>query len=478
MSIVVNTNTSSINAQRSLNVVNRSLDKALERLASGLRINHAGDDAAGLAIADGLQAQTRGLTQAVRNANDGLSVVGTAEGALTTQTTILQRIRELAVQAANDINSGTNRAAIQDEIDAQVAELTRLGNTTEFNGQALLNGSFSNKLLQVGAYSGQSISISLGDFRASAMGTIAQTTGASQVVTTTNASAAGISTLQGTVGSLTPSVSDGVSFVDATGSAIAKAASINASFGVTGVSAAVVATSTTSAGVVAGAGAVAGTMILNGVTIFTAGQFTVTGADTTGTLRAAINAKSNETGITASLNATNNLVLTAADGRNITINIAGTTAATAGFAGTSTNTYGGQLKLTSDMAFTITGTTNVLGIATGSTIALDPNKAVNKIDVSTQTGADTAIAIVDSALRQVGTAEGTLGALTNRLENTISNLQVSIENLSASESRIRDADFASETAALTRAQIIQQASVAVLSQANLRPQAALTLIGQ
>jgi flagellin len=482
MSIVVNTNTSSINAQRSLNVVNRSLDKALERLASGLRINHAGDDAAGLAIADGLQAQTRGLTQAVRNASDGLSVVGTAEGALTTQTSILQRIRELAVQAANDINSGTNRAAIQAEITAQVSELTRLGNTTEFNGQSLLNGSFSNKLFQVGAYSGQSISISLGDFRASAMGTIAQTTSAQQITVTVNASAAGITTTQGTVASLAASVSDGVSTVNADGSAIAKAASVNASYGVTGVSASVVATSTVGTTAVTGGTAGGSTAItINNVTISLA-NLAVVGADTTGTLRAAINAKSNETGVVASLNATNFVVLTAADGRNLTYQVTGSSAGIAAAVGWNTMalpaTVGGGVKLTSDMAFSLTGTTTALGFAAPTTIALDPNKAVNKIDVSTQTGADTAIAIVDSALRQVGTAEGTLGALTNRLENTISNLQVSIENLSASESRIRDADFAAETAALTRAQIIQQASVAVLSQANLRPQAALSLIGQ
>jgi len=473
MSIVVNTNTSSINAQRSLNVVNRSLDKALERLASGLRINHAGDDAAGLAIADGLQAQTRGLTQAVRNASDGLSVVGTAEGALTTQTTVLQRIRELAVQAANDINSTTNRAEIQSEITAQVAELTRLGNTTEFNGQALLNGTFSNKLLQVGAYSGQTISVTIGDFRAAAMGNIAQTTGVA-VTTTLNASGATITTAKGGM-TLGTSQADGISTADAAGSAIAKATAVNAAYSTTGVSASVVATSTSGAAITGGTVGAAATMAINGISVAIA-NVVVVGADTTGSLRGAINAKSNETGVVATLNATNNIVLTAADGRNIQLVTTGTTAPITGFAATNT-VYGGGLKLSSDMAFTIAGATGVLGIAAG-TYALDPNLAVNKIDVTTQTGADTAISIIDAALKKVADAEGTLGALTNRLENTISNLQVSIENLSASESRIRDADFAAETAALTRAQIIQQASVAVLSQANLRPQAALTLIGQ
>jgi len=479
MSIVVNTNVPSINAQRSLNIVNRSMDKALERLASGLRINHAGDDAAGLAIADGLQSQVRGLGQAVRNSSDGLSVVGTAEGSLTTQITILQRIRELAVQAANDINSAVNRGAIQDEILAQIDELTRLGNTTEFNGQLLMNGTFTNKKIQVGAYSGQTITISLGDFRAAQMGTIAQTTGATAILTTTNASAATITTTQGST-TLTASQSDGVSTVDSSGSAIAKAASINQAYGTTGVSASVVET-TIQGGVInslVGGSAVAGSMTINGISIFTAGAFTVYGADTTGSLRAAINTQSNSTGVTAALDGTNAIVLTAADGRNVQLVTVGTSIITSGFvAQTGVPPVAGRIKMTATEQFTIAGASaNILGAL--GTIALDPNKAVNKIDVSTQVGADTAMQIVDSALRKVADAQGALGALSNRLENTISNLQISIENLSASESRIRDADFAAETAALTRAQIIQQAGIAVLSQANLRPQAALSLIGK
>ena len=479
MPIVVNTNVASINAQRSLNVINRSMDKALERLASGLRINHAGDDAAGLAIADGLQSQVRGLGQAVRNSSDGLSVVGTAEGSLTTQVTILQRIRELAVQAANDVNSAVNRGAIQDEILAQIDELTRLGNTTEFNGQLLMNGTFTGKKIQVGAYAGQTITISLGDFRAAQMGTIAQTTGATAIDVTTNASAATITTTQGSA-TLTASQPDGVSTVFSSGSAIAKAVAINQSYGTTGVSASVVET-TIQGGIIAaavGGTDVAGTMTINGVSIFTALAFKVYGADTTGSLRAAINAQSNTTGVTAALDGTNAIVLTAADGRNINLVTVGSNVATSGFAAqTGVPPVAGRIKMTATEQFTITGASaNILGAL--GTITLDPNKAVNKIDVTTQVGADTAIQIVDSALKKVADAQGTLGALSNRLENTISNLQISIENLSASESRIRDADFAAETAALTRAQIIQQAGIAVLSQANLRPQAALSLIGK
>ena len=484
MAIVVNTNVASINAQRSLNLINRSMDKALERLASGLRINHAGDDAAGLAIANGLQSQVRGLGQAVRNSSDGLSVVGTAEGTLTTQVGILQRIRELAVQAANDINSATNRGAIQDEITSQVDELTRLGNTTEFNGQMLMNGTFTNKKIQVGAYAGQTITITLGDFRAAQMGTIAQTTGATAIDTTTNASAATITTTQGSA-PLTASQADGVSTVNAAGSAIAKAASINQAYGTTGVSASVVEATLLGAVIAGGAGTAVGalaTLTINGVTVINGAtnNFLVYGADTTGSLRAAINAQSNTTGVTAALNGASNIVLTAADGRNINLVAVSSVAATIGWLGAATpgTTVNGQgsIKMTATEQFTITGAANVLG-ATG-TIALDVNKAVNKIDVSTQVGADTAIQIIDSALKKVADAQGALGALSNRLENTISNLQISIENLSASESRIRDADFAAETASLTRAQIIQQAGIAVLSQANLRPQAALSLIGK
>jgi len=483
MAITVNTNISSINAQRNLTKSTSALDKAMQRLSSGLRINSAADDAAGLAISTGITSQVNGLTQAEQNANDGLSVVGTAEGALTTETTILQRIRELAVQAANDINSTDDREAIQDEIDAQVEELTRLGNTTTFNGINLLDGSFSNKKLQVGAYSGQTISVSLGDFRAAAMGSIATTTGTA--VTSVAFSGANFRiTNQPTsaYADIAASESDGVSAYNANASAIAKASAINASTSVTGVTATVNAT-TTGALTAMGTGTIlAGTLSINGVAI-TSSAIAVQASDASGTLTAAINAQSSKTGVTASISGTS-IVLTAADGRNIRTVASGTAVSLGGFT-TGTTDYGGTITLNSNDAFTISGTTGAtggvaaggFGTTTPAAIALDTTKNVDVIDVTTQSSASTAILIVDSALNAVADAEASLGALSNRLDNTISNIEVANENLSAANSRIQDTDFAVETANMTRAQIIQQSSVAVLTQANSRPQIALTLLG-
>jgi len=477
MSIVVNTNVSSLNAQRNLAKVGKSLDTAMERLASGLRINHAGDDAAGLAIATGIDSQVKGLNQAVRNANDGLSVVGTAEGALNTQVDILQRIRELSVQAANDINSANNRASIQEEIDAQVSELTRLGNTTEFNGQNLMNGLFQNKQLQVGAYANQTISMSLGDFRATGMGQIATTTGG--VVNTTALSGAGTGfTLNGTA--IGATASDGVSTVFATASALAKANAINASSSQTGVTATAGSAVYTAGAAVPGAGSVGGaanTLTLNGVSVLGT-AFTTAANDSDGQIVNRINQKSNQTGVVASYTgagAATRIVLTAADGRNIQAVAAGTVAAQTGIA--TANTYG-TVSLSSNSDIVIGGTQVAdVGFAAG-TVVVDPNSTVSKVDVTTQAGATTGIQIIDAALKKVADAQAQLGALSNRLTNTINNIQVSVENLSASVSRIRDADFAVETANMTRAQIIQQSSIAVLTQANTRPQSALTLLGQ
>jgi flagellin len=488
MAIIVNTNVSSINSQRRLNQINRSLDKSLQRLASGLRINTAADDAAGLAIADGIQSQVRGLTQAIRNAGDGLSVVGTAEGALSTQVDILQRIRELSVQAANDINSQGNRQAIQDEITQQISELTRLGDTTEFNGQLLMNGSFTNKYLQVGAFAGagQSLQVSLGDFRASGMGSLATTTG---VAVNTTAIAGGGDLTIATPDTTSPvqvgaSQSDGLSTVNGTASALAKANAINAVTSLTGVEATAFDAILTAGAATAGGNTAANqTLSINNVSIVNGEIFAVQANDADGALRAKINAKSNQTGIVASLTGTGaatRVVLTAADGRNVNVAVGGAGAAAfTTLSGLSSANAQGKITLTGNQDFTIGGTgapATLIGVA-AQTFAVDANKKVNKIDVTSRSGAEEAIRIVDSALKQVAEQQSALGALTNRLENTISNIEVTIENLSASESRIRDADFASETANLTRAQIIQQSSIATLTQANLRPQAALALLG-
>ncbi len=490
MAIIVNTNIPSLNAQRQLNVTNRSLNKALERLASGLRINRAGDDAAGLAIANGLRTQVRGLGQAVRNAGDGLSVVASAEGAVSQQNEILQRIRELSVQAANGINSGANLAQIQSEISDQISELTRIGDTVEFNGKKLIDGTFQNINIQVGAQAGQGISVSIGDFRAAGLGQTATLSGTIQIDTTTAIVAAAGTANSVTVNGVQVGSSanlDTLSAFNADGSAIAKAAAISAVSAQSGVSATATAAVRT-AGAIAGNATFAGVVSINGTVVIDGSSNTFAGStdDSNGAIRNAINAKSTQTGVVATLDSANDLVLTAADGRNINLTVTGATATGLGLGGIATDTVtsgGITLTGTKDISLQI-GTANAdasnLGFAITAftyTAALDPNSAVQNIDVTASGGATSAIITIDAALNSVADAQGQLGALTNRLENTINNLEISIENLSASESRIRDADFAAETANLTRAQILQQSTIAILSQANLAPQAALSLLG-
>jgi len=499
MSLVVNTNVSSLNSQRNLSKIQLSMTRSLERLSSGLRINHSSDDAAGLAIATGMRAQSSGMEQASRNANDGLSVIQTADGAISEQVEILQRIRVLSVQASSDLNSADNLKSIQAEIDQQVSELTRIGNTTNFNGLSLINGTFSNKSIQVGANANESIDLSIGDYRATGMGGYSETTAvlgtnnAGEIITPGAIVGGGDLTLgpSGAGVTINASVSDGVSFSHSTMSAIAKATAINAMTSQTGVTATVgAATLTQAAGAITGATAAAGASLdINGISIMVGGDpalgLTTTANDGTGALRALINAKSTQTGVVASLNGTK-LVLTAADGRNITVKSVGASAATStGFAvgngdlaaSLTTHQATGLITLNSSKDFVLggTGANALLGLTKGN-YSVDLTKTVAKIDVTAANGATSAIRRIDSALSKITNEQAKLGAMSNRFQHTIANLQISIENITASESRIRDTDFAVETANLTRAQIIQQAGTAMLSQANTLPQAALNLL--
>ena len=476
MSLVINTNIPSINAQRNLYNSTKGLSKSLERLSSGLRINRAGDDAAGLAISENLRSQIRGLNQAVRNASDGISLVQTAEGAIDTYTQICQRIRELSIQASSDVNSDQNRASIQLEIDKQLEELDRIATTLDFNGQKLFDGTFTDKHIQVGAQEGQYLDMSVGDLRTSKIGAVARTIGSS-VNQTVLADGAVV------INGFNVSAS-------ASGTAIDKAAAIQSIYADTHVSASV--ESTTLVGAVAiGGGTLdaADYLTINGVQFGSASDpIVVLANDSDGKLRAAINAKSNVTGVIASVDSTNHLVLTAADGRDITYNlstidVAGsaeliTGLSDGGVAAGTDITAGGRIKLTSDASFSVADgsgdATTLIGIE--GTATVDYDLAINNIAVRTFALAQDAIDTIDNALRQINDVRAGLGALTNRLENTVSNLQTVSENLSASDSRIRDADFAAETANLTRNQILQQTGVAVLAQANLTPQAALNLL--
>jgi flagellin len=346
-----------------------------------------------------------------------------------------------------------------------------------FNGMNLIDGTYAsaNITLQVGAQAGQTFSINLADMRASALGQVASKTGA---VVTTDALVGGSLTINGQA--IGASATDGVSTSFGSASAIAKAAVINEQSGVTGVTATVIASTAVgdTSTIDEGAAIANGGLTINGVNV---GAVTVLVNDSDSALRDAINAVSNQTGVVASLNTSNQLTLTAEDGRNITLGGTGGTnlIQSLGFAdGEQDDTFTGQILLSSDRGIQLGGASeSFIGFGNDEAIAINANTAINNISVVSASRAGQAISAIDNALRQVSTARSGIGAATNRLESTVSNLQTLSENLTASESRIRDADFATETANLTKAQILQQAGTAILAQANLTPQAALSLIG-
>ena len=492
---VINSNIMSLNAQRNLSGTNSQLNTALERLSSGLRINSAKDDAAGLAISERFTTQIRGLNQALRNTNDGISLAQTAEGAMSEVSNNLQRIRELAVQSVNATNSSSDRAAIDAEVQQLIAEIDRVGTESAFNGVKLLDGSFSSQAFQVGANANETVSVSLGNFTALQLGKVAEAAGTD----TTNGNAGEVS--GGAIvggGDLTISVGSGsavdiagsASYADANGnggdstSAYAKVRAINAS-GVGGLTASAVDVNETYT-TVAMAGAGAGDtydLDVNGTTVISGGDLTSLGAQD---VVDAINAQTGTHNVTASLSGSD-ITLTAADGRNValaeTITDADTSITAGTFFGattgslTSSDTVRGAVQLSAAENVSVAGSTGgtLVGVAATDTVALGAN-GLSSRDVTTVANANTMINVIDAALTQVNTARADLGAIQNRFESTIANTQTTVENLSAARSRIQDADFAQETAALTRAQILQQAGTAMLAQANALPQNVLSLL--
>lgn len=685
---IINTNIASLNAQRNLNASQRAGDSALERLSSGLRINSAKDDAAGLAISTRFDAQIRGTSVAVRNAGDAISLAQTAEGALNSMKDSLQRIRELALQSANDSNTSVDRAALQEEVDQLVSEIENIADTTNFNGKKLLDGSFQNSVFQTGANLGDNITVSISKLDTSTLGT-ADTNGISGRTTTTalvvgstgNALVAGDIEINGVSVSASVGTDDNASSAEAASSAIAKAAAINKVADQTGVTATVDANSvsgtttadatagnialtlngvsinlskgttltveqnlqatadaineksgatgvraefngdttqgislvaedgrnivltaatsadvatiatfglaaantlgnayvgtfslasedgsdialTTStgnidnagfevgqfsgnnAGIVSDNGAVAalttGDVVINGVAIgpslstddnastasadgsaiakaaainrvsdqtgvsasanenrLNSGDLTATTASATVTINGvavavsfstaddiavkqgaivdAINQKSGQTGVTAEVLDADSFTLVAADGRNI--DITGGTAMTS----ITSTTYVSSVSLEAGGQIAIETNTNTTGLAKaglriGSFGGAESGALLQNVDISTVSGAEDALKAVDNALQTVTSKQAELGAVQNRFQNTIANLEVTGENLSTANSRIKDADFAAETAALSRAQVLQQAGISILAQANARPQQVLSLL--
>jgi len=595
MAQVINTNVASLNAQRNLNSSQASLNTSLERLSTGLRINSAKDDAAGLAISSRFTTQINGLNQAVRNANDGISLAQTAEGALGASGDSLQRIRQLALQAANSTNSSSDRAALNSEVQQLLAEVDRVGQTTQFNGTNILDGSFSSAQFQVGANANQTINFSVAGATSDILGAY-QATGTA--VSTAAFDGAGF-----TINGVEVGVSAATSAAGVTAeSAAAKATAINAVTNETGVSATAT-NSVSGIAPVARVGLANGDLLINGIAVGAVAADT--NAVTQGrSTRDAINAISSQTGVTATADAaTGALSLTASDGRDITIeakdanaetatNIYNATGLLAGAAAPTDNEVGtltietalvddevtidgvtyqfyatgddttvdsgkigvdigvsdttsaanldaaidaqylagntsvgtvssalGVVTVTSDelgagldfagasgtitTAITTAGTdvdmtditdgvqnlgTLTLSSASNFTLGGDdlafaglanasPDLSkLNTVDISSVSGANDAIAVLDGALSQLNSIRGDLGAIQNRFESTISNLSTTAENLSAARSRILDADFAAETANLTRATILQQAGISILSQANSLPQQVLSLL--
>lgn len=493
MAQVINTNVASLNSQRNLTNSQSSLATSLQRLSSGMRINSAKDDAAGLAISERFSAQIRGLNQAVRNANDGISLAQTAEGALGSAGEILQRVRELAVQSANASNSAQDRQALQNEVTQLVQELDRIATTTNFNGKALFDGTFGTAQFQVGANAFQTITANTANLRTSKYGNeqIAATgagLGAAAVTSdTTGAVTSGTLVINGYIGS--PSVSIG-----AGDSAKQIAEAVNAKSAESGVTA----TARTDLRLTFGAAGNYSLKLTGDNATAEVVSFSLsaaTGADALSAAVTAINDKASKTGVTASLNANNELVLSSASGSNVriandsaenagTVTVTGlqadqktalgsaVTIATNEADGTGT-TVTGQVTLDSDRSFNIAQTgTNVLDAG-----ALQSKlNSVSKLDITSFQNATDALKTVDAALNLINSQRSSFGALQSRFEATVSNLQTTSENLASSRSRIRDTDFAAETANLTRAQILQQAGTAMLAQANSLPQNVLSLL--
>ncbi len=473
MGLFVNTNVASLNAQRNLLDSSRKLSTSYQRLSSGLRINSAKDDAAGLAISTRFTSQIRGLTQAVRNTNDGISMAQTVEGALQESTNILQRIRQLAVQAANDINTTADREALNEEVDQLVAELNRIGDTTRFNDQNVLNGDFVQNFFHVGANAFEQIGVTVKDARASALGRAAITT-SDEVTAEAFDKAANSLLVNGVTVRTTVAVDDTVSTTLNAASAIAKAQAINDVRDITGVGARVLATvDDANDDITAGVLDEDDYIQINGQIIT---GFEVQADDADGELVAQINAVSDETGVVATLDADYRLVLTAVDGRNIDVVTENNGAVIAGLDEEVTL---GRIEFSSADQFFVNevgaGLARV-GFGNPQLVGVNSVNSVDTVTVLDREQANRTIEVVDRALAQISRDRSRLGALQNRLESTINNLTTVTENLSASRSRILDADFASTSADLARNQILQQAGTTILAQANQATQAALTLL--
>jgi flagellin len=419
----INTNVVSINAQRNLGLTGSSLATSMQRLSSGLRVNSAKDDAAGLAIAERMNAQAKGLAVAARNANDGISLAQTAEGALGKVGDMLQRMRELGAQSANATNSDSDRKALQAEASQLSAEIDRVAKTTSFNGKKLLDGSFAGAVFQVGANSGDNITV--GGLGNTTAGGLANVTYAQK---TLDAAA------------LKLEAADKASYAAYAATATGGTATFTIQVG-------------------------SGSVIdLGGLDKASSNE------ERMGQVVAAINAKTADTGVTAFLekDSAGKYQLSVmsekldSTGKPETVAIKGLELVTVG-------------KKDSD-ASASTALLAADALAVAATDLGKNGKGIDTIDVSTQSAAWVSLKKIDDAMDEVNAVRGQLGALQTRFEKTVENIDIMSENVTAARGRIVDADFAKETANLSRAQILQQAGTAMVAQANQLPQSVLSLL--
>ena len=468
---VIATNTSAMRAANASMSASSALSTAMERLSTGKRINSAKDDAAGLAISNRMASQVRSMAMAVRNANDGMSLAQTAEGALGEITSMLTRMKELATNSATGTLKDSDRTALQSEMTQLTSEINNISKTTTFNGVSLLDGSQKSVKLQTGINSGETIGMSMIDTRAGTLGLTAQVT--SLAVNATNFAAPGAGgpniTVNGQdIGAVAATAKD----------ASAIAALVNATTAASGV------TATAKNSVTATIGTVSNNDVLTIGNGTTNTAITMTGAEKdVNSVAAKINSVLRTvTGnqITASADSSGKLVLTSGDGSNISF--ANTTGTVITAAKDSLGTT--DLTPTGTTASVGRGTVTLEGNGgTGVTIGgADPAKAgfsavnVSAVSISSQAGASAAMAVFDAALDKISSGRGDLGAVQNRLQSTVNNLTTTSTNLSDAKSRIEDADFSAESTALAKAQILSQASTAMLAQANQSQQSVLKLL--
>lgn len=410
MALTVNTNVASLNTQRNLSNSSNALATSMQRLSTGSRINSAKDDAAGLQISNRLTSQINGLGVAVRNANDGISLAQTAEGALQQSTNILQRMRDLALQSANGSNNTNDRESIQKEVAQLQSELTRISDTTTFGGRKLLDGSFGSQEFQIGANANETISVTVGKMDTTSL-----------------------------FGTVSAKVSSGATLTSDAAAVLSTGAPVDADD--------------------------AGDVIIK-VGDDTEITVAIIAGDTAETIAQRINDKgiSGKVSLTASVDTDGQIVLESS--------VKGTASGTPASI-TLTNSAS---NASTDTVATVFGAAGTAGQAGTNTSQVAATRNVASIDVSDAEGAQDAIEIIDGAIKQIDSQRADLGAVQNRFDNTIANLQSISENSSAARGRIQDTDFAAETANLSKNQILQQAGTAILAQAKQLPQAVLSLL--